>query len=150
MPTATPTIPTGSWYDQTAGTVSSDVTYVSSAGTGYPMLWRFDDGSDNNRWDMMYDQNNNQVAFDGYHGGVAQGWRVFSTTPAASVRVGAAMAANNARAAMNGSLSTPITSWTPPTVNKLTESTGSASKWIKSFRYYPARLPDTALQSLTQ
>lgn len=146
------TIPTGSWYNQAAGSAYGNVAYVSSTGTGYPMFWRFDDGTGNNRWNMFYQMSTNQVGFDGLTGNVAQQSARFSATASATVKIGAAVTTGNIRSVMNGTLSSASTNWTQPTVTRfeggLVDNT--SYKWIQQFKYYPARISDANLQLLAQ
>lgn len=140
--------PTGSWYDQSAGTTYVDASYVSGTGSDYALLWRF--YSDNSkRWNLSYDMSLGTIRF-GVVNGAAQGVSAFNTTPSASVKVAAGVATNNMRVAMDGTLGSAITNLALPPANQLIFSASSISKWLKIFKYYPTRLPDTSLQALTQ
>lgn len=148
------TIPTGSWYNLSAGTVYGDISWGSTSGTSYPMLVRFDDTTNAERWNFFYDQNIGRIGFDGYTGAVGQGYFQFGpVVTSGDTKMAAAQALNNTNAAVSGVLGTPDTSWTPSTsINQLLLRTGAtdAVKWLKSVKYYPRRASDTQLQLMTQ
>jgi hypothetical protein len=144
-------IPTGSWYNQAAGTVASDIAWASSAGTFYPMLWRFDDTTTNNRWNLYYDQNTNQLGVSGYNAGVFQGgFSLASAGTSGTAKVAAAQGLNSANAAYNGVLKTLDTTWQVGPVTQYAPSLGSGRGWHAKVRYYPVRVPDAQLVLLSQ
>jgi hypothetical protein len=143
-------IPTGSWYNQSAGTFFNEISWVSSTGTNFPMFFRVDDTTNANRWNAFYNQTGTATGADGFNTTVIQGsW----TNPAATsgtVRVAGAQSLNNANTSFNGTLKTLDTSWSPPTVTRLIQDGGNANKSIKTIKYYPVRITDTQLQLLSQ
>lgn len=144
-------IPTGSWYNQAAGTMASEIAWASSAGTFYPMLWRFDDTTNNNRWNFHYDQNVNQLGISGYNAGVMQGgFSLASAGTSGTAKVAAAQGLNSANAAYNGVLKTLDTTWQIGPVTQYAPALGSGRAWHAKVRYYPVRVPDAQLVLLSQ
>ncbi len=144
-------IPTGSWYNQAAGTVASEIAWASSSGTFYPMLWRFDDTTTNNRWNFYYDQNTNQLGVSGYNAGVMQGgFSLASAGTSGTAKVAAAQGLNSANAAYNGVLKTLDTTWQIGPVTQYAPALGSGRAWHAKVRYYPVRVPDAQLVLLSQ
>ncbi|OIN85804.1 MAG: hypothetical protein AUJ12_07635 [Alphaproteobacteria bacterium CG1_02_46_17] len=146
------TMPTGSWYNQSAGTGVGTQSHQSNAGTGFPMLWRFDDTTNNNRWNAYHRQSDSHVGFDGVTAGFGQGSNNFASTSTATTSIAGRNALNNMRAAKDGVLGPLDTTWTPPTVTQFVGGLQGqqANKWMQKFKYYPLALSDTQLQLLTQ
>lgn len=145
------TIPTGTWYNQAVGAAVGVQSYTSSSGTEFPKIWRFDDGTSNNRWDAYYVQISNQIGVEGYTAGVNQGTTLFAGLTSATTKIAACNSLNNMRAVKDGVLGTPDTTWSPPTVTQYNASSvGPSSKTLHSFKYYPIGISDTQLQLLTQ
>ncbi len=145
------TVPSGGWYNQVAGGFYNDIAWVSASGVNYPMFFRVDDTTTNNRWNLYYQQNSNALSIDAYSGGGAQGY--FSSPSvgiAGTAKVAAAQSANNANAAFNGALKTLDTNWISPVITQLILKGGGANMWHKTVKYYPLRVSDTQLQLLTQ
>lgn len=144
-------IPIGSWYNQSAGTFYNDVSWQSrSSGSFWPMFFRVDDTTSNNRWNLFYTVSGATAGVDSWIGGASQaGWSASSSSTGA-VKVAAAQALNNANSAFNGVLKTPDTTYTPPNVTRLFLDGSNANKWTKVIKYYPLRVPDTQLQLMTQ
>lgn len=144
------TIPTGAWYNQSAGSFAANISWVSSTGSLYPMFWRVDDGTGNNRWNLYYSQLGNTFSVDGLSGGVGQGsWAIASAT-SSSGKAASAQSLNSTNTAFNGVLKTLDTTWTPPPVTRLLLGTSSASYWVKDSKYYPQRVADGQLTLLSQ
>lgn len=144
------TIPVNaSWYNQTAGSVYQDLRWVTSSAGYYPMFWRFDDTGNNQRWNFYYSQVAGALGVDAYNGGTNQG--VFNHTigTTGSIKIATAATVNNSNAAYGGTLKALDTSWTMPTVTTFSLPHNYASRWIKEFRYYPNRLPDATLQTMS-
>ncbi len=146
------TIPTsGGWYNQSAGTVFTDQSYVSETGSGFPMFWRFDDGTGGNRWNTFFSQSTNDIRFNAFNGGSGQGAFIGSSGVSGSIVMAVGQAENNTNVAFNGTLDTTKTAWAVPTVTqlRLDQVNTSISKWTKEFRYYPLRVEDAQLQLLS-
>jgi hypothetical protein len=143
-------IPTGSWYNQSAGSFFNDVSWESSAGVNYPMFFRVDDTTNNNRWNAFYSQLGNVIGVDGYNTAVSQGsWSNPSST-IGTAKIAGAQTLNNSNTSFNGILKTLDTSWNPPTVTQLSLDGYAGRRWIKDLKYYPQRISDAQLQLLTQ
>ncbi len=144
------TIPTGTWYNQSAGGFYNNVSWVSSSGASYPMFFRVDDTTSNNRWNTFYNQSGNSIGVDGYMSAVSQGaWSTAAST-SGSAKIASAQSLNSANTAFNGTLKTLDASWTPPTVTRLILDGYNASKWHSQIKYYPLRVADPQLPLLTQ
>lgn len=139
------------WYNPTEGTllVEADTADVTSGRVSVYIS----DGTTANR---IQTHANQFAAFIG-SGGVTQ----MSQAVASVVRQNNVMsktavtfATNNGNAAVNGTISTPDTTLTVPTVNQvrlggISTINNPLNGHIKRVAYYPRRLPDTQLQALT-
>ncbi|HNQ91311.1 MAG TPA: hypothetical protein PKI93_00095 [Alphaproteobacteria bacterium] len=144
-------VPTGAWYNQNSGAFYEYVTWYSAGGTTYPMFWRVDDTTNNNRWNAFYNLTGSSRGVDGYNTSALQGGFSHASAVSESGKIAAAQALNNANAAYDGVLKTLDTSWAPPTVTRLILGQGvGAVRWSRQLKYYPARVADTQLQLLTQ
>jgi hypothetical protein len=143
-------IPTGSWYNQSAGTFFNEVSWVSFSGIFYPMFFRVDDTTNANRWNAFYNQIGNATGVDGFNANAFQGGWPHPAATSGTVKVAGAQSLNNTNTSFNGTLKTLDTSWSPPTVTRLIQDGGNANKSIKTIRYYPVRITDTQLQLMSQ
>ncbi len=143
-------IPTGSWYNSSAGTFMNDVSWTSSSGTSYPMFFRVDDTTNNERWNAYYNQGVNSLGIDGYTGAVSQGFSSAASSTSGTAKIASAQSSNSTNFAFNGTLKTLDTSWTPPTVTRLILDGSNAQKWHSLVKYYPLRAIDAQLPLLTQ
>ncbi len=144
-------IPTGAWYNQSAGSFFINAGWASSTGTNFPMLTRFDDTTNNNRWNIFYNQNNSRIGVDAWNTNFVQGsFNSSVLLTSGTIKGAAAQGTNTANVAFNGTLGTLDTSWSPPTVTRWITEPTHARVWINNFKYYPLRVADTQLQLLTQ
>lgn len=144
-------MPTGAWYNQSQGSFYNDIAWETVNNSVFPMFFRFDDGTSNNRWNSFYFQDAGEMRVSAFNGGVNQGSSGVSKPFAGSAKIAAAQALNNANVAFDGNIQTLITSWSPPLVTRLEVGGGNqANKWFKELRYYPSRVPDDQLRFLTQ
>lgn len=142
---------TGAWYDQSQGSVFSELSWLSSSGAQYPLFWRFRDGASTNKWSGFFRQSNLTLGVDSYLAGAAQGPFSSSATGASgSAKIAGAQALNDANATFSGTLGTTDTSWTPPAFTTLVFSIANGTEWLKQFKYYPYRVLNAQLQFLTQ
>jgi hypothetical protein len=142
-------IPTATWYNQSAGTFATDVSWELAAGAGYPMFWRVDDGTYDNRWNAYYAQPTTQVGVNGY---VATSWQgdFHANKPViGEAKIATAQELNNTIVAFDGNLSALDNSWTTPTVNELVLDGWNTKHYVRALSYYPSRLPDATLQTLS-
>ena len=145
------TMPTGSWYNQAAGSFAQNSSWATTnLGTNYPMFWRVDDTTNNNRWNLYYNQASAYLGVDGYASGALQGSFSTSMPIAGSVKAAAAASSNNSNAAYNGVLKTLDTTWTMPAVTQFILRPYWGTHWLVSTKYYPLRVADTQLQLLSQ
>ncbi len=144
-------ISTGAWYNQSAGAFFSNVGWVSSTGSNFPMLARFDDTGNNNRWNLYYNQATNVIGVSGHNAGVTQGgFNSPAQSTTGTIKAAAVQATNSANVAYNGTLGTLDTVWNLPTLTQWTTDATYARIWTKNFKYYPLRITDIQLQLLTQ
>lgn len=141
------------WYNQTEGTVFVEPTLTGSR-TSDSTFFRIDDGTNNNRAQSgtgaSFTVLNSFIIF----GGVSQGTNVVSVSPTVASKSAFAFATNISVAAANGTVGTTDTTVTVPTgLNRLLlgrdDAVGYLNGHIRSFKYYPTRLSNTKLQSLT-
>jgi hypothetical protein len=145
-------IPTGSWYNQSAGSFYNNVKWASISGVTYPLFLQFNDTTVNNRWNAYYKQLTSTVGVDAITTSVTQGSWGTAAGISGTKKIAAAQFLNNTNVAFDGAIQTLDTSWTPPTVTRLVLSgAGSeANIWHKTLKYYPLRVADTQLQLMTQ
>ncbi|MFA7275836.1 MAG: hypothetical protein WC043_03425 [Pseudobdellovibrionaceae bacterium] len=144
-------IPTGTWYNQNAGTFMNNISWLTHNGSNSPMFFRVDDTTNNNRWNLFYNQANTRLQIGALTAAASQGGGIH--TPYAlsgSATVSGAQSLNNTNGAFDGSISSLDTGWLPPPVTRLNIYGNDATKWNKELRYYPVRASDTQLQLLTQ
>lgn len=143
--------PTGSWYNQSAGSFYGDLSWESATGSGYPMFIRADDTTNNNRWNLYITQSTGSLGIDTTTGGSSQSyWYATASAASGTTKVATAQSLNSANTAFNGSLKTLDTAYIPPTVTRFFLPIASANRWYKSVIYYPARVADSQLGLLTQ
>lgn len=143
-------IPSGTWYNQSAGAFFENVAWSSTTGVDYPLLWQVNDGTSTNRWNLYYKQSNSTLGIDAFVGGTSQGFFSQAAAVTGSVKVAAAQALNNSNAAFSGALQAVDTSYFPPPITQLDLTTGYATRWLVNTKYYPLRVTDAQLQLLSQ
>ncbi len=148
--TDTLSTPTGTWYNQSAGSFYNKFSWETSTGSGYPMFFRMDDTTNNNRWNLYYKQSTNTLALDSYNGGITDFYYGISSSISGSAKVAGAQALNSMNSAFNGSTKTLDTTNTPAVVTRLILTGSVANKWHDVLRYYPARVADAQLALITQ
>ena len=144
------TVPTGTWYNQPAGSFYNAVSWVSATGVNYPMFWRVDDTTNNNRWNAYFNQNTTALGVDGVTASVNQGAIVRASTTSGSAKIAGAQTANNTNVSFDGNLGMLDTVWASPPVTRMSLTGYLASRWHNNIRYYPVRIPDAQLQLITQ
>ncbi|MDD3020447.1 MAG: hypothetical protein PHX61_05635 [Alphaproteobacteria bacterium] len=143
-------IPTTSWYNQSTGTFFNDVSWQTVTGSSYPMFFRVDDTTNDNRWNNFFKQSTSQVGVDAYNGAAGQGSWLVNSSLSGSMKIASSQKLNSSNSAFGGVLQIAKSSWDPPPVTRLFFEGGSAQKWFKALRYYPSYASDTQLQLLTQ
>lgn len=149
-PVDTLTLPVGTWYNQSAGAFVDQFKWQSSSGSSFPMFFRVDDGTGNNRWDINYSMPANTLIVDAFYGGTGESIASISSSTSGSARISSAQTTNSANAAFNGTLKTLKTTWTTPTVTQLNLGGSGANKWHSYVAYYPLRVADAQLTLLSQ
>jgi hypothetical protein len=145
----------GSWFNTSAGTLVTEVSFPDLFGTINSTIWQIDDGTANNRL-FAYGSSTTNTLFDIRAGAVQQinisrtGW----LTAGGVTKVATAWATNDAQAAFGATLGTADTSVTVPTgltTLRLCATTAATQgrTHLRRLSFYPARLPNSTLQSLT-
>jgi len=144
-----------SWYRQDEGTVFADVASIYNGGR----YFMFDNGTVSERWEIRY---SSYVAVGSSWSNniqdVAANTNVTSILLASNIRTAFANASNNAAIASNGigaQLGTDSSSTMPASQSRFLigsfQGTGTyANGSIRRLTYWPARLPNSTLQSITQ
>lgn len=142
-----------SWYRQDEGTVF--VQGSTSASTSNPILLNIEDGTLNERIQIRRIGASNSASSLVVDGGVNQGGAAVSGFNADTIgRICMVYALNNLQLAFNGSLGIADTSATIPTVDRVFIGSASspfyANGRISRITYWPQRLADSTLQTITQ
>ena len=144
-----------SWYRQDEGTLFA---IGSTKGvTGSSALIQFDDTTISERIGLRRTQTQDRLACIIVDGGTTQA-NNFIASPAfidgATGRCALAFASNDVNISFNGALATLDTTATMPTVTQATIGIGVGASYINNcisrITYWPQRLSDSTLQSLTQ
>ena len=146
-----------SWFNKDAGTIVEKVAAQASTAfaSATPVVW-IDDGSANNRFGVRTQGGAYNGLYTVRSAGVAVADQVITAAFAYGVEktIAYAYAVNDFQAAVNGSLNVPVTSGALPsgltTVRIGRDSSAvTFTGTISRIRYYPRRLPNATLQSLT-
>jgi hypothetical protein len=143
-----------SWYRQDEGTVFADVASVVNGGR----IFMFDDGVPNDRWEARFSSG---VGFSSWKAGVQDGAASAGVplNPAINLKLAAANQSNNAAIASNvaggsfGSDTGGSTMTAGITTLRIGSYLGIATFTngpIRRLTYWPQRLPNSTLQSITQ
>ena len=143
------------WYNATEGTLLVSQSYATGSLTASPtegQVVRIWDGSGSNIMSLRFvtDLTAPQLDSVGIVSGVSQ-WDTAgytSLTPNTTVKSALAYAANNVAQVTNGGTAQEDTSCSIPVVDRLTFLLFRGG-WIASLTYYPLRLPNATLQSLS-
>ena len=140
-----------SWYNQTEGTVFADANVGSGT---FPYAYGISDGTGNNRI-ILYRVNSpatTSTPFDLRVDSGGSNSASFSLS-AATTRFGFAYKANDFAISGNGGAPSTDTSGAVPSVNQMTiggPTFFQCNGTIKRFAYFPTRLANSTLQTLTQ
>lgn len=141
-----------SWFNAPTGTIISKVTYSALTGSNAGIELSVGTGSSpTNRIGIRKDY------VDYYSGGGAAQAEMYPTVTSGAVQIGTAYAANDfAMCSNGGTMRTDSSGAVPIGLDTLKlYSDGGASSglflngWMRSFKYFPTRLPNAQLQSLT-
>jgi hypothetical protein len=144
------------WYNAASGTVYFEgVTFNTTTG-GFPRAFALSDGTLSNAIQITRNNSSGNARMSVTSGGVAQAaadataWTLNATTKAAL-----AYAANDFAIVANGGAATTDTSGTVPTVDRLRLAVaadaigGFLNGYLRRIVYYPRRLSNAELQSIT-
>ncbi len=146
-----------SWYNQSEGTfvVSASVNYTAPANSDISCVISADDGTSSNRI-QYFRANNSGTPFAGMvvvAGGAIAANINAGLTQLQPGKLAGAYAANNFAASLNGLTLVTDVSGNVPTVTQLQIGNGAAlnalNGHIRTLQYFPRRLPNTQLQTLT-
>ena len=136
-----------SWYNQTEGTVFADVTRQTT--TGFPGRFRFWDGTSANSIDLYYDAAANSSTFEIRASGTSS-VQIFGGGGALNspVKAAAGWQTNNAAVTYNGVILGTDSSVVIPVADQVRIGS-SLTGTIKRLTYWPVRLANPTLQSIT-
>lgn len=144
------------WFNAAAGTLYVSALRSAVNPSAAPVAFEIGDGTNNNRYLIYNPSAGTTSEFFVANGGVVQAQINVANGFQANVvgKVAGAYQINDFQQASNATLGTADTSGTLPTVTAAyIGRNGSASAywngWIGSLRYYPTRLPNASLQSIT-
>jgi hypothetical protein len=137
-----------SFYNQTEGTVYWEGSRATT--TSFPDRFRFSDNTTANRWFSYWDAASNSSTFEVTTGSVSQ-VQIYGGAPTLNVPIKAAfgVAENNTSAVYGATILGTDTSVTVPPVSQVTIGTALTGT-IKRLTYWPVRLPNPTLVSITQ
>jgi len=137
-----------SFYNQTEGTAYWEGSRATT--TGFPDRFRFDDGTNANRWFSYWDAASSSSTFEVITGSVSQ-VQIYGGAPTLNVPIKTAfgVAANNTSAVYAATIQGTDTSVTVPTISQVTIGTALTGT-IRRLTYWPVRLPNPTLQAITQ
>jgi prepilin-type N-terminal cleavage/methylation domain-containing protein len=144
-----------SFYNQTEGTVFADFLRTYSGNfPNFPNVYQFNDGTNNNEITLFGNSGGQFMQPSIAVGGSAQiDFTGFTSTFPGPNRSAHGFSLNNSTFAANGVLGTPDISVNLPTVNQVKFGDRSGQRFTghyKRLTYWPTRLPNATLQSITQ
>ena len=136
------------WYNATEGTIYIESTRSTTA--GFPGRIRFSDGTANNSIDLYFDAAANSSTYEIKTGGVQQA-AIYGGggTLNAVIKAAAAYKVNDAVVYYGGNLQGTDTSLTVPSGINQVRIGNALTGYILRITYYPRRLSNAELQSLT-
>jgi hypothetical protein len=144
------------WFNAVAGTLYVSALRSAVNPTAAPNAFEIGDGTNNNRLLIYNPAGGTTSEFYVANGGVVQAQINVANGFQNNVtgKVAGAYQVNDFQQASNGTLGTADTSGTLPTVTAAYIGRNGAGAvywngWISSIRYYPTRLPNASLQSIT-
>ena len=144
------------WYNSVAGTLFVQALRAAVNPSAAPNAFEIGDGTNNNRLLIYNPASGTTSEFYVANGGVVQAQISVASAFQANVvgKVAGAYQANDFQQASNGTLGTADTSGTLPAVTAAYIGRNGAgtvfwSGWIQRITYYPRRLTNAELQTLT-
>ena len=145
-----------SWYRQSEGTIFTDCSIIYTVpGTLFPLATAFNDNTSNNRIENGFLTSTN-AGYDVVASGSAQVGMYPNAGSALNRKLATTYQLNNFAASVNGGSVSTDTSGTVPTVSQLRigDRTGGGPNalngTIRRLTFFPQRLPNSTLQSITQ
>ena len=143
------------WYNPSEGTIFYDQTVISYPSTAVSAFYTFSDGTGNNRISgFIPTGSNHRLRIDESGSNTYLANAVFAADVLSPARVALAFKTNDTIGAYNGLIGFLDDDVTIPSVNRLNfgEFNGNLnmSTRIKKFTFWPQRLPDQILQTLTK
>lgn len=136
----------GSWYNQSEGTFSCQASTDTPNIDIRPV--QVNDGTNVNRM-VMQRGSTNALGLFGFAAGTSLNFGIINNVLTGNLFVAWVYRTNDFRASANGVLiSTSATTSPPPVITNLAFGTGGRF-WLSRLTYYPRRLPNAFLQSLT-
>jgi hypothetical protein len=137
-----------SWYRQDEGTVFCENRRDRT--TGFPFRLAISDGTTGNRIASFYDAAANSNTFSLALSGVAQAQFFYGGDPLGQYTKNAfALKLNDVAVVQNAAIKGSGNSAVIPTVNQISLGAGMTG-YFKRLTYWPVRLPDSTLQTITQ
>lgn len=151
--TSSNTVPFASWYNQVEGCLFTEAKAAYNTATTARRIAEISNGSLNNRWSHNIESSaGNNVSIFVNSGGVTQFNNVSALT-SNEFRKFASSVKTDGAYAIGGSIATDDTVTMPASVNQLnigqSYSGNHINGWVKSLRYYPARISNSELQRIT-
>jgi hypothetical protein len=142
-----------SWYEQSEGTVFVEVKSNNDSNTGGRVV-SFNDNSSNERIECLFSKST-EMQFIVSHNNSTQASFTEPVTKNANNKVAIGVIENNTLASFNGSSESVDTSCIIPTVNQVNIGTRQSASnpmngTIRRLTYWPSRLSNDTLQTITQ
>lgn len=147
-------IPFADWYNQVEGCLFTEAKAAYNTATTARRVAEISDGTTNNRWinNIEGSAGNNLSVFVN-SGGVTQFSGVSALTPNEFRKFASAIKTGGSYAIEGVIIGTDVTVTMPASVSQLNigQSNGAnrINGWIKSLRYYPARITNSELERIT-
>jgi hypothetical protein len=144
------------WYNASAGTIYVEAQKIANeTATTFPRLVCFDDGTLLNTIQIVWNTGVSRLYGNIQSAGVTQADLGANGTTQTNVnKIAFGVAANDFAASVNGAAVSTDLSGTVPTITAMgigatTNSTSRVSAWIRRITYYPRRLSNAELVSIT-
>jgi hypothetical protein len=150
--------PISSFYNQSEGTFLVEATYYGKQPSAYSRIFSFGNlsANDPDRWFLGFNDSNTNLLMQHFTAGAFDFGSSASSSAGTIYKAAFALALNNGRSALNGSLlGSDDTSVGAPSnkdrmiIGGAPSGTGGNGLHIRKLAYYPRRLSNTLLQQLT-
>jgi hypothetical protein len=142
-----------SWYNQSTGSIFCEALNKGLLGTAAPRPVSFSNGTNNNLVEF-FGSTDTSIGWQVLDGGVTQANVAQSASSSTINKLAATYALNNFALSINAAASSTDTSGTIPVIDRVRigNRQDSARSWngpIRRLTYWPTRLPNSTLQSIT-